>query len=106
MQISFYIGNAYFNGTATRVNRNGGEMFFVELDNQQAFHARVSENGNWASDHTKGNKLIYDMVCAAGSEIAFRLALPDLAEAEPGSYEPGCGMKDCPAERTVFKEII
>lgn len=103
MQISFYIGEAFFNGFANAVNKKGEPIFLIELDNQPAFYAKVSQSGNWTSDHTKGNKMIYDIVCAAGSEITFRMQLDDPDSAEPGAYSEGCGMKDCPAERNVFK---
>lgn len=106
MEISFYIGEAYFSGKAMQVDQGGETVFLVELDNQQPFHARPSKQGQWTSDHTKGNKMIYDMVCAAGSEINWRLSLADPGIAEPGYYETGCGLKDCPAERATLTSIV
>lgn len=105
MDISFYIDDAYFSGTAELVTKDDEQVFLVSLEDQQPFHARSSKDGNWTSDHTKGNKMIYDMVCAAGSEIAWRLSMPDPSKAEPGFYASGCGMQDCPAERSIFKAV-
>ena len=103
MKLSFYIGDAFFNGFAKQVSHATENVFLVELDNQVPFYARITRAGNWTSDHTKGNKMIYDMVCAAGTEITYRMQLPDPDNADPGSYETGCGLKDCPAQRNFNK---
>lgn len=105
MQISFYIDDAYFSGTAELISKDDEQVFRVSLEDQPVFHAKSSSDGNWTSDHTKGNKMIYDMVCAAGSEIAWRLAMTDPEKAEPGFYVSGCGMQECPAERSLFKPV-
>lgn len=103
MQISFYIGDAYFNGFANPVNKTGEPIYLVELDNQPSFYVREVKDGTWTSDHTKGNKMIYDMVCATGAEITFRLLLEDPDSAEPGAYSQGCGMTDHPTERNAIR---
>src|SRR5689334_12991766 len=102
MQISFYIGDAFFQGFANAIETPGEQLFLVELDGQLSFYAKAGKDGNWTSDHSKGNRMIYDMVCAAGSEINFRMQLDNPDSAEPGAYESGCGMKDCPAVRGIF----
>jgi hypothetical protein len=84
MEISFYIDEIYYHGTAVPYEKPGNTetQFVVRLENMPVFHVFMHGNGEWASDDMKSA----DLVSSVGAEIDNRNDTETVTPLEPGRY--------------------